>query len=346
MKSTKRMWTVTALALLLACAEGVAQLPQPSPGSMRGMRLRGGIPFFQRAATPARIPEAGTQSPEAPALTLTWGIYTFPGTIATYTGSVNKSGHMVGGYGPDFVQDLPSDHAFLLKGNKFTTIDYPGAGWNEANAISDGGVIVGTYGASYQSSDEHGFKLVGSTYTSIDYPGATGTGAAGINKKGDIVGFYFPVSTPEYTQAYLLSGGVFTNITFPGALATIAWGINNAGEIVGWYIDTSNDSHGFLLSSGTFTTIDYPGYSQNYVAAINNTGLMVGGYGDITSINGVQYQWEHGYVYQSGTFTTFDAPFGPSAATQVWRINDQGIITGFYADSSATPYGFEVTVGP
>ncbi len=44
--------------------------------------------------------------------------------------------------------------------------------------------------------------------------------------------------------------------------------------------------------------------------------------------------------------STFDAPFGPSTATEVWRINDQGIITGFYADSSRTPYGFEVTVGP
>lgn len=187
---------------------------------------------------------------------------------------------------------------------------------------------------------------MGSTYTSIDYPGATGTGAAGTNKKGDIVGFYFPVSSPEYAQAYLLSGGVFTNITFPGALATFAWGINNAGQIVGWYIDASNDSHGFLLNSGTFTTIDYPGYSQNYCAGINDSGFIAGGYGDITTINGVQYQWEHGYIYQSGTFTTFDAPFGPSAATQVWHINNNGIITGFYADSSATPYGFEATVGP
>ena len=345
MKSTRSAWMLNGMAVLLICGVACAQLP-PSPANMRGTRLRGGMPFSQGGATLGNAPKPEAHSAQTPALSLTWSIYTFPGTVATFTGSVNKSGHMVGGYGPDFVQDLPSDHAFLLKGNKFTTIDYPGAGWNEADAISDSGVIVGTYGASYQSSDEHGFKLVGSTYTSIDYPGATGTGATAINKKGDTVGFYFPVSSPEYPQAYLLSGGVFTSITFPGALATIAWGINNSGEIVGWYIDTSNDSHGFLLDAGTFTTIDYPGYTQNYVAGINDSGLMAGGYGDITNITGVQYLWEHGYVYQSGTFTTFDAPFGPSAATQVWRINDQDIITGFYADSSGTPYGFEATVGP
>jgi hypothetical protein len=345
MKSKRYAWMLNGIALLLICGVAFAQLPS-SLANTRGLRLRGAMPSSQLGAVPAHAPEAKAQTTQSAAVSLTWSIYTFPGTVATYTGSVNKSGHMVGGYGPDFVQDLPSDHAFVLKNNKFTTIDYPGAGWNEANRINDAGVIVGTYGASYESSDEHGFKLVGTTYTSIDYPGATGTGTTAINKKGEIVGFYFPVSSPEYAQAYLLSGGIFTSISFPGALSTIAWDINNSGEIVGWYIDASNNSHGYLLSAGTFTTIDYPGYTQNYVAGINDSGLIAGGYGDITSINGVQYLWEHAYVYQSGTFTTFDAPFGPSAATQVWRINDQGIITGFYADSSGTPYGFAATVGP
>jgi len=110
--------------MVFTVASAFAQFQSSAPTSMRGTR-RGAMPLI--GALP-HTTESRAQTPGVPALSLNWSIYTFPGTVATYTGSINKSGHMVGGYGPDFVQDLPSDHAFLLKGNKFTTIDYPGAG--------------------------------------------------------------------------------------------------------------------------------------------------------------------------------------------------------------------------
>lgn len=311
---------------------------------MRGMRLRGGMPFSQPAATPARIPEAGTQSPEAFALTLTWGIYTFPGSVGSLTAGVTKSRHVVGGYGPNIDVEIPTNHGFLLKGTKFTTLDYSGAVYTQANGVNDAGVIVGAYGTSLDSADEHGFKLVGTTYTSIDYPAATeGTVASGINKSGEIVGSWGDSTT---SHGFLLSKGVFTSIDVPGAFYTIAWGINSTGEIVGWYGASFSDSHGFLYSKGTFTTLDYPGYSENFVADINDSGVIAGGYGDFVTVNGVEYQWEHCYVYESGQFTTCDAPFGPPAATQVWHLNNYGVISGFYADSSSTVYGFEATIGP
>ena len=307
---------------------------------MKGMRLRGVMPIPQLGPALALTPEAGAQQPELPALSLTWGIYTFPGAVSSLTAGATKTGKVVGGYGI-----LPSNRGFILNGGKFRSINYPGAEWTQANGVTDAGEIVGVFGTSIYASDEHGFTLKGTTYTAIDYPGATqGTFAAGINKSGNIVGSWSDNATTEH--GFLLSKGVFTSFDVPGAYYTIAWGISDANEIVGWYGLTANDSHGFLYSKGTFTTLDFPGYSQNYVNHINNSGLIVGGYGDPLIVNGVQFLWQHCYVYQSGTFTTFDAPFGPPATTEIWHLNNYGVITGLYADNSATIYGFEAKVGP
>jgi hypothetical protein len=343
MKSPRIMWMVTVIALLLICGAALAQIAQLSTGTIGTMRLRGGM-SPQLGAAAAHRPDGGAPAVDAPAVSLTFGIYTFPGSVGTFTADVNKAGHAVGGYGPNVNANLPSNHGFVLKGTKFTTIDYPGAAWTQPNAINDAGVIVGAYGASLY--DEHGFKLILTTYTSIDYPGATGTFALGINKLGSIVGTWFSPTDPCCSHGFLLSAGVFTSIDYPGAIYTVPFGINKAGEIAGFYGDSSGNTHGFLLKSGTFTTFDYPGYSQNYVSDINDSGVIAGGYGDIVTVNGVEYQWEHIYIYQSGTFTTFDAPFGPPAATQIWHLNDYGVIAGFYADNSSTAYGFEAKVGP
>ncbi len=293
-------------------------------------------------AQPARLANHQTQSLGSTDISLTFGIFTFPGQMDSGVASANKAGHVVGFYGLDAIYNW-GDHGFLLKGTKFTTIDYPGAGWTQALAINDAGVIVGAYGADPLIGAVYGFRLIGKTYTPINYPGANFTRPSGINKKGDIVGQ--AIDSTEH--GFLLSKGVFSSIEVPGAAFTQPWSINNAGEIVGFYGDSSGDTHGFLLNGGSFTTFDYPGgYSQNYVADINNSGLIVGGYGDPTIVNGVVWTWEHCYVYQSGTFTSCDAPFGPPAVTEPWHLNDYGIITGTYADNSSTVYGFEVKVGP
>jgi hypothetical protein len=342
MKSTKSAWMIAIFTVLLTFG-AFAQVSQTSAASMRGMALRGALSLSQSGAASTIDSNVETQ-PEVPALTLTWGIYTFPGTVGSFNAGINKFGHIIGGYGPNTGLNLPSNHGFLLKGTKFTKVDYPGAGWTQPNDINDSGLIVGAYGASL--SDLHGFKLGGTTYTSIDYPGATGTFALGVNKLGDIVGLWYSPSNPCCPSGFLLSGGVFTNINYPGAVYTAPFGINKTGEIVGFYGDSSGETHGFTLVSGTYSTFDYPGYSQNYIADINDNGLIVGGYGDLVTINGVTWQWEHCYTYQSGAFTTFDAPFGPPAASGIWHVSSNGVISGYYLDNTSTSYGFEATVGP
>jgi hypothetical protein len=213
MKSKKNARAVAAIALLLTCGAALAQLPPSSPRNVGNMRLRGGMPFPQPGVATAHTPWAGAEQPDVPALSLTWGIYTFPGSVGTFTADVNKAGHAVGGYGPNVNANLPSNHGFLLKGTKFTTIDYPGAAWTQANAINDAGVIVGAYGASL--SDEHGFKLTFTTYTSIDYPGATGTFALGTNKIGSIVGTWLHRQTRAVRMGSCFPAAFLPALTIP-----------------------------------------------------------------------------------------------------------------------------------
>jgi len=172
MKTTSYGWIFSAVALLLVSGAAFAQAPQSSPAAMRGLRLRGGMPFSQLGATPAHASEAGGQPPEVPALSLTWGIYTFPGSVGSYVAGVNKAGHIVGDYGPGLYPPYNGPmHGFLLKSNKFTSFDYPGAVATEPQGINDSGEIVG--GWLDTSGYGHSFQLKSGIFTTIDLPEAT-----------------------------------------------------------------------------------------------------------------------------------------------------------------------------
>jgi probable HAF family extracellular repeat protein len=123
-------------------------------------------------------------------------------------------------------------HSFTLIGGTYTSFDYPGATFTQANAVNSAGEIVGYYNDT--SGVSHGFLLSGGTYASIDVPGAASTTSSGINDTGDIVGGYCPtgecISSEEGTQGYLLSGGVFTPIAIPGEFASLAPGSSILGQ--------------------------------------------------------------------------------------------------------------------
>jgi probable HAF family extracellular repeat protein len=338
MKLTLRALPITFFCVSLACVAALAQV-QPAPDGP--IHSRFGLPASRMKAQPKAAANRPEQTLGSPDVSYTFGMVDFPGQMDSGGSAANDKGEIIGGYGPDMVGDTVSNYGFLLKGTKFTGINYPGAGWTEPNGISDAGAIVGQYGASF-TGPEQGFKLVGKNYTTIAYPGAVNTSANGINKSGEIVGYW---DSGGDGHGFLLSKGVFTSIDVPGAIFTGASGINQAGDIVGLYYNSDGSSHAFLLQSGTFTTIDYPGgYSQNYAAGINNQGVIVGGYGEPTTINGVTYAWEHAFIYENGQFTNADVPFGPPAATQPFGISNNGVIVGEYVDNSGTVYGYEATV--
>jgi hypothetical protein len=176
-------------------------------------------------------------------------------------------------------------HSFLKSRGEFSSIDFPGASFTEANGISPHGDVIGDYAATLTGSGpHHGFVLSREgVFTTIDYPAATSTFAWGMNSRGDILGTYTFADNVNHT--FVMSGnqfsanGQFTAIDdVPGAIATVVIAING-GEIVGGYMGADKVSHGFLLSDGQFTTIDAPGGATfTNVTGIDSRGEMVGRY--------------------------------------------------------------------
>jgi hypothetical protein len=78
MKSNRKMLTVAMIVVLLICGAAYAQIASPSS---RGMRLGGKLGFPQLGSAPYHVDD-GVQPVEAPALSFSYGIFTFPGQIS------------------------------------------------------------------------------------------------------------------------------------------------------------------------------------------------------------------------------------------------------------------------
>lgn len=153
---------------------------------------------------------------------------------------INNPGDMVGEHSSNGVNLA----GFLLSGNSFTPVNFPGATDTIPTKINDSGRIVGHYGSS---SGNNGFLLDAGSFSSVAFPGANSTAADGINNPGQIVGGYVIGGT---FHGYLFNGGTFTTIDFPGSANTEISGINDSGVIVGEYWDAPSQfpMHGFVAT--------------------------------------------------------------------------------------------------
>jgi hypothetical protein len=214
----------------------------------------------------------------------------------------------------------------------FTTIDVPGAGYTVAWGINTAGEIVGNYGQNL-GTDANGFLYSNGAFTYFDYPGATMTVPTKINDSGLIVGW--TGSLQEY--GFLYDGSTFTTIIDGDDSATYALGINNAGLIVG-AAGSPGVTRGFELRGQKFKNISPPPGGWIYVDGtdINNQGIIVGW----TSSAGMS-----GFLYKGGQFQTINYP--GSDDTEVWGINDSGIMVGWYIGCSPScgTHGFAVKAG-
>ena len=211
----------------------------------------------------------------------------------------------------------------------FTSIDYAGATGTFANAINNGGDIVGYYG---MGGANHGFLLSAGKFTVIDYPGAKGTVANGINAQGDIVGAY--TDTSGHAHGFLLSRGKMTPLDYPGG-DTTPQGINSSGDVVGMLQLPNKPMQGFLLKGGVWTAtdafLDVPSATMNCYFGINDAGAIVGHWG--TRAGG-----SHGVVYDHGSISQID--HGAGGSLLAYGINIGGDITGYFYDGNGAPHGF------
>lgn len=166
----------------------------------------------------------------------------------------------------------------------------------------------------------------GQTYSTIDFPGSVENLATDINDFGQIVGEYTLSTSLADRTGFLLSNGVFTSITYPSATSTRALGINRNGDIVGDHQKAGNNNgvgnaYGYLLQNGSFTSIQFPNSDATTATGINANGDVVGWYFDKVGT--------HGFLLTGGVYSTIDYP-GAAAFTELWKINDAGLVAGRY----------------
>ena len=214
----------------------------------------------------------------------------------------------------------------------FTSFDIPGATSYFVPGINDEGVVAGLWFAA--DGSEIGFirSPDGHITTPIVDPNDnTGvTVLRAINDEGVIAGFY----GANVSNGFLLTDGKFRTVDFPGAASTALRGINNLGDVSGAYSDLNADEFGFIIPRrGPPISFKLPDPAATGIVAggINDLRQVVGYYTDATSTL-------VGFLRQpSGQIVTIMFP--GALSTQIFGINDCGILVGAWGDGS-TEHGF------
>jgi uncharacterized membrane protein len=273
-------------------------------------------------------------------VTLIFGLIDFPRSPDTMATGTNSRGDVVGLYGPNLPAYEGTEQSYVLEGNTFQELVYPGAPYTLGLGINKSRKIVGWYNGS--DGNAHAFLRKGKEYTNIDYPGSDNTLADNINDAGVIIGIHYQ-NTENTVHGFVLKKGVYTTFDPPNSTYTEPLGINSTGVIVGDYEDQNFVNHGFIYQQGQFTTVDYPGASNTDLTGINDQGQMVGGYGDDVIIGTEDWPTPNAFFFDGSNFTPFQAPVDDAQVTWTATLNGNQFV-GLYADSLGDIYGYVATI--
>jgi hypothetical protein len=216
----------------------------------------------------------------------------------------------------------------------FTSFDIPGATSYFVAGINDEGLVTGSWTAA--DGSVVGFIRFpdGRITTPILHPddNTRTTVLRAVNDEGVIAGFY----GANVSNGFLLTEGKFQTVDFPGAVATALRGINNLGAVSGTYsiVDLNADEFGFIIPRrGPAISFKLPDPS--------GTGIVVGGINDLRQLVGYYTDATPalvGFLRQpTGQFVSIIFP--GALSTQVYGLNDCGIVVGVWGDAS-TAHGF------
>lgn len=234
--------------------------------------------------------------------------------------------------------------AMLIRGNAaqaaqdFVTLQDTTAGavTTVATGINNAGQIVGYYVDA--SAVTHGFGYSGGSYTTIDVPSSSATTASGISNGGQVTGSYTDGSGGSHGYFQTGFAGSQTSLDNPSGVGnTTASGINDGGTIVGSFYNGTT-THGFVDVGGVYTQVDDPLGVKTSVYGIDTKGDIVVSYVDGGGVT-------HGFVDLGGTLSTIDNPnAGPGQATEVFGINNQLMVVGYYVAPNSVISGFTAEV--
>jgi probable HAF family extracellular repeat protein len=149
-----------------------------------------------------------------------------PRGLSQYPTGINNAGDVVGFYA---LPGANNRNGYLLQQGVFTPLSYPGSTDTVAQAINDGGTIVGWY---IINTVVHGFMYANGIYSEVVIPGASLVEVLGINNLGDMVGFYEDASKAGH--GFLIKQGNLQTIDCPGTGEyTYLYGINDADMFAG-----------------------------------------------------------------------------------------------------------------
>jgi hypothetical protein len=229
------------------------------------------------------------------------------------------------------------------------TIDAPGATYGtKVQSINDLGVITGTWIDSQEVT--HGFvQTLDGRFASFDAPSAGGDGPDGegtfplsINDFGVIAGFV--TDSKGLNHGFLRNpGGNFKTFDVPDAIGNLLYNafVNDRGVVAGSWISEHSDACNCDIEAGyqrarngKFAVSQGPyGPLQNVqVYGLNVEGTAVGWYGDTND-------YAHAFV-RSTDGNLVEIKVASELESVGSAINAQGVVTGFWIDSTGAYHGF------
>jgi len=166
-------------------------------------------------------------------------------------------------------------------------------------------------------------------------PNSSASFFSGRNPQGVTVGWYTDTVVASdglnHNHGWVVYGSNMSVVNYPHAADTFLQWINHWGTIVGAYYDPNTYMEkAFILKNSVFTHIVPLGSSStdwNSAMSINDKGVIAGWYFD-TNIGRIV-----GFTLANGVYTTIENPkgkIGPDASTQIYAINNLGVMVGRY----------------
>jgi probable HAF family extracellular repeat protein len=186
---------------------------------------------------------------------------------------------------------------------------------SQAEAINDGGLVIGTSFVHQNDPEEHAFVWSSGKMTALPCPASRPlSDARSVNAHGWVAGSCDredPGSGRRDPRAVVWRGGQRWDLGPPDR-RSVATGVNDRGQIVG-----TIEGRAFIWQNGTVTQLGTtPSAGRSSAVAINNLGQVVGTSG------------EHAFLWQNGKTTDLGA-LGGWRYSEADGINERGQVIGW-----------------
>jgi len=145
------------------------------------------------------------------------------------------------------------------------------------------------------------------------------------------------IAAPMAAQAHEEEKSVydFQQIDYPGQTQTQVFGINDSGDAVGIGVDPDTLPFVYESMDGVLADVQpADGYASTSVIGINDAGVMVG------TVRSLDLSTASAFIRsKKGTYTVFSHP-DAAFFTSARGINNKGLVSGYYRDTTNTAIGF------